>query len=817
MRKTKFRLEEFALFDYVGVERHLEKMAAKGWRLSEIAGNVWVYKKAEPANVKYAVTYIPKVSAYDPVETDETIRLNEYCESAGWTKVTDWLQMQIYSTEDPLAKPLETDEAVRLDAIRRAMRKSYLFSHVLFLLIFLLQGYSLSVSYGANPITFWAQNYNLYLIAVLLSGTVFTIFNLVYLGLWLRKSRKSVEAGGSCVPVRKFRMVSRLSLIWIGVLFLLMLYSVDITLAVILVVALVAYFIYVYVIQALRIYLRHKGAEKSTNIVVTLLAAILFAIVFMFGTGKITSYYIANRKVPDDTYYANDIWWDIYYDNLPVVIEDLQETGNVQYSYEMEEMESMLLSYKICDQTPVPYGTDAPRFSYEVLDVKVAGMYDWCLKQYLNKYDNMKIYVDDASSDVSFEELFGFREVEISDWEIEDEIGEEVEGVIENENRNQNREEIEDRIQSDVEIDKLYRNYYEGELGNEWIICKGNLIIYIDAEWELTDVQMRTMVAQIVKAESLENENLSDGGNDLSESKKELHQEGNLTEQENALPEQNPGTRKDSLDTEVLLDERAYQLSDGTYVKCLGSQDSYDLSYRLEDGTMILSVCDKLLFYTKEIDSQEIETGKNLQKRSEFWGIGEVKNLSDEAKEAICTYLESMDLGYDVETALENAYADYQDNQGVFSDFQFHDIRRYMSVVKDWKALLSYECSLYTPKLPHFTGYYEGRPETFYFDKTTGQRVSAAAFFTLPEDELCEYLIDCWTEYEPETRELVERYFSLDYVFINEGCAGVSDSIVEIRFPEGTIDSFEQSMFWSYEEMKDILQPWVVPESMDIE
>ena len=36
MRDLKIRVEEFALFDYSGVEKHLEKMAAKGWRLSEI-------------------------------------------------------------------------------------------------------------------------------------------------------------------------------------------------------------------------------------------------------------------------------------------------------------------------------------------------------------------------------------------------------------------------------------------------------------------------------------------------------------------------------------------------------------------------------------------------------------------------------------------------------------------------------------------------------------------------------------------------------------------------------------------------------------
>ena len=31
MAKYKYQLGNFNLFDYAGVERHLEKMAAKGW------------------------------------------------------------------------------------------------------------------------------------------------------------------------------------------------------------------------------------------------------------------------------------------------------------------------------------------------------------------------------------------------------------------------------------------------------------------------------------------------------------------------------------------------------------------------------------------------------------------------------------------------------------------------------------------------------------------------------------------------------------------------------------------------------------------
>ena len=44
MRDFKYQMSIYNLFDYTGVERHLEKMAAKGWRFTSIGNFFWVWR-----------------------------------------------------------------------------------------------------------------------------------------------------------------------------------------------------------------------------------------------------------------------------------------------------------------------------------------------------------------------------------------------------------------------------------------------------------------------------------------------------------------------------------------------------------------------------------------------------------------------------------------------------------------------------------------------------------------------------------------------------------------------------------------------------
>ena len=66
MKDTRRRLEIFSTYDYCGIQRHLTKMAKRGWMLMEMGNYTWKYRRCEPSAERFAVTYFPEASAFDP-------------------------------------------------------------------------------------------------------------------------------------------------------------------------------------------------------------------------------------------------------------------------------------------------------------------------------------------------------------------------------------------------------------------------------------------------------------------------------------------------------------------------------------------------------------------------------------------------------------------------------------------------------------------------------------------------------------------------------------------------------------------------------
>ena len=69
MKNRKRRVELLSFYDHVGISRHLEKMAAKGWMLEKITNLGWVYRRIEPKQLHFTVSYYSKASEFDPEPT----------------------------------------------------------------------------------------------------------------------------------------------------------------------------------------------------------------------------------------------------------------------------------------------------------------------------------------------------------------------------------------------------------------------------------------------------------------------------------------------------------------------------------------------------------------------------------------------------------------------------------------------------------------------------------------------------------------------------------------------------------------------------
>lgn len=452
MRDVKYRLENFTLYDYRGVERHLEAMEAKGWRL-EKTGTIWKYRRTAPKKVHYAVTYVPEASEFNPAPTAGQENLAELCAAAGWEKVADWFQMQIFRSEQPDPMPLETEEAVRLEVLQRAIRKNFLPSSLLLTVLGVVMLVMQSWTVWQDPIDTLTRTSRLFPALLWLLVIFSAGGNLLDYTLWLRRSKKSVAQGGPCAPGGGYQWLAKVSWAVLGVL--LVGYAASFVgennpqMLAFVGVYLLLMLLLIALVRGTQKGLRRAGISKHLNMGLTLAVDIVGAVVLTGGLMAVVIWGIFRQgwfqKPPVDTYDTGNYVFDIYHDALPLTIEDLTGETYSGYSYERMERASFLLGYLEGRQWHVPDGTDAVNLDYEILDVKADFLYDWCLDVYLNEYDDE-------------------REIWQMEYRSED--------------------------PAPWGADAVYRLWQEGEPDNDWLICLGNRIVKLDPDWTLTPEQM---------------------------------------------------------------------------------------------------------------------------------------------------------------------------------------------------------------------------------------------------------------------------------------------------------------------------------------
>ena len=193
----KYRLELFAFYDHTGISKHLEQMAANGWMLEEMSPYYWTYRRIEPQNIKFSVTYYPQSSVLRGLSEQELV-LQDYCEAAGWKLVTRWSQMQVYCTDvsDPI--PLETDAVLQIENINETAWRSHLrgywmtFGALLFLGLFVM----MLTTEGLVPVGLWA---------FLLAVVAWCAVELAAYYIWYEKAERMAREEGVLLPTKSRR------------------------------------------------------------------------------------------------------------------------------------------------------------------------------------------------------------------------------------------------------------------------------------------------------------------------------------------------------------------------------------------------------------------------------------------------------------------------------------------------------------------------------------------------------------------------------------------------------------------------------------
>ena len=100
MENIKRRIEFFSLYDHTNIEKHLEKMASKGWMIEIIGSTFWRYKRIEPQKLKFSVVYFPKDVNEGTVISADRQNFIDMCTSGGWNYVVNSGRMHVFCTEN---------------------------------------------------------------------------------------------------------------------------------------------------------------------------------------------------------------------------------------------------------------------------------------------------------------------------------------------------------------------------------------------------------------------------------------------------------------------------------------------------------------------------------------------------------------------------------------------------------------------------------------------------------------------------------------------------------------------------------------------
>lgn len=466
MGKYKYQLGTFNLFDYAGVERHLEKMAAKGWRFDSVT-NFWKFRKTEPAQLKYSVTYIPEASDLDPEPLEKQKDIEAYCEEAGWKKVGSWMQMQIFCTDNPDAVPIETDEELRLDVIRRSMNKNLLFSHGLLLLVFLMNMFTTFETAKRNWAEFLSDSHRLWNAGLWMWGILILLIDIAFYLTWMLRAKNAVKAGRSCPEPKGYRYWNRFSWFGLAILVIGMFASYTSGMILFMLLYLAGILLIIFGVRKLQLKLKAEGVSKGGNMAATILLCIFLTALLLGGfVAVIFSFDIrlTEKKEPSGTILVNGREWNIYQDELPLYVNDFDVQQYSDSSCVAREQESFLVGYGDYEEY-LFNGTEVTSVkvanTYEVITVKADFLYDFLLDAY-------------------YEREFRY-------WDEEDKKYVEFRVVYENENG------------------KVCRQYYndgmeEAELSHEWLFLTENKIVpmtlYLD---DLTEEQMGIILDKMGK------------------------------------------------------------------------------------------------------------------------------------------------------------------------------------------------------------------------------------------------------------------------------------------------------------------------------
>lgn len=370
MKQTKRCIAQFTFYDRTGIQAFLEKQARQGWRLEKLSRWGWKFRRIEPTNLHYAVTYFPRASQFDAEPTEDQQHMQALCEHTGWTLVDRDAQLQIFChepVEDGAPVPIETDAALELDNIHQAVKKSYIPSYCLLLLLAFYQGFGFVQDVLRRPLETLSSNGALFIPVMVLTLLLMCVMELGGYFLWRRKALRQLAMDGGFVATRSSRSLM-LAMLWLVLAaFVLMLTTVSPVYTRVMLIYLAGIMVLSALVRGVTLLGKRRGWEADANRFLTFAAVIVGAIALVTVLVHLPEAVFADEEDRMHQRYAQQ----------PLHLSDFCDMADVESDYSLTESSSVLLSRsRLMEHSRTADST--PSMICIVVDVKLPPLYDFC-------------------------------------------------------------------------------------------------------------------------------------------------------------------------------------------------------------------------------------------------------------------------------------------------------------------------------------------------------------------------------------------------------------------------------------------------------
>jgi len=389
MKDIKRTHAYFKFYDRSKMQAYFEKMAEKGWLLTQSTDFTWNFRRTEPKRLHFSVVYFPKESMFAADVSERLRRFHDFCDHTGWKLASTNGQVQFFynEAEDPV--PIETDAALEVENIHKATKKRFLPGYAVELALALFNLIVQLVQCTRNPVSYLSSWGNLIYALCWCIISLLALTELTGYFFWHRRAKRTAREENRfrephCHPEHMLFIVPTLFL-GFGIYIAdhigegLALPAALATVGILLLACVLSLLCFLGLMRLLK---KRKLPAFVTRIVAPFGTTVVCFLIFFPLMGFVINGFTtgARRRARETAIayeYRNHTFY-AYQDELPLTVSDLTETGYTEYSRVYTFSETVLLSSLTGQEKPRKNALAEPSLEYHIVKVKLPFLYDLC-------------------------------------------------------------------------------------------------------------------------------------------------------------------------------------------------------------------------------------------------------------------------------------------------------------------------------------------------------------------------------------------------------------------------------------------------------